>query len=149
MGVNTSPKSKKKISGQILKCPRCDFNINLTDEKNLTYIDVKEHTGFDSDKKKLDRRTQTRIKKETILRLNNKIALLIDISENGMNIASYDIPKEPNVDIKIKIMGKTFNLKGLIKWLAKKDHFTGLSSLGIYLKDPTDKYKLLIRELTK
>ena len=52
-GVNASPKSKNKIPGQILKCPRCDFNINLTDEKNLTYIDVKEHTGFDSNKKKL------------------------------------------------------------------------------------------------
>ena len=66
-----------------------------------------------------------------------------------MNLASYDIPKEPNVTIKIKIMGKTFNLKGVIRWLAKKDHFTGLSSIGIYLEDPPDKYKLLIRELTK
>jgi hypothetical protein len=149
MGVNASQKSKKKISGKILKCPKCGFNINLTDEKNLTYIDIKEHTGFDSNKKKLDRRTQIRVKKEAILRLNNKIALLIDISENGMNLASYDIPKEPNVAIKIKIMGKTFNLKGLIRWLTKKDHFTGLSSIGIYLEDPPDKYKLLIRELTR
>ena len=80
MGVNANPKSKKKISGKMLKCPKCGFNINLTDEKNLTYIDIKGHTEFDSNKKKLDRRTQVRVKKETILRLNNKIALLIDIS---------------------------------------------------------------------
>jgi len=140
---------KKKISGQILKCPRCGFNINLTDNKNLQCVDVREDKESDSNKKKLDRRTQIRIKKEAIIRLNNKIALLIDISENGMNLASYDTPKEPNVAIKMKIMGKTFNLKGVIRWLDKKDHFTGLNSIGIYLEDPPDKYKLLIRELTR
>ncbi len=77
------------------------------------------------------------------------LALLIDISLNGMRIASQEVPHDPLVQINISIEGTEFKLKGVVRWISDKNNFSGLYSLGIYIEKPSPSYKKLITQLLK
>ncbi len=94
-----------------------------------------------------EKRKQDRIKQHSFLRLNEKLALLIDISVNGMRLAVENIPDDPNVEIKISIEGTEFNLSGITRWFSEKNNFSGLYYLGIFIEDPPRKYEKLITKL--
>ena len=94
-----------------------------------------------------EKRKQDRIKQNSFLRLNEKLALLIDISVNGMRLAAENIPDDPNVEIKISIEGTEFNLSGIIRWFSEKNSFSGLYYLGIFIGEPPRKYEKLITKL--
>ncbi len=98
--------------------------------------------GFNEEKRKQDR-----IKQHSFLRVNEKLALLIDISVNGLRLAAEYVPDDPNVEIKISIEGTEFNLTGIIRWFSEKNSFSGLYYLGIFIEEPPLKYEKLITKL--
>ncbi len=141
MSVNRDNNSGIKLSGKQTKCPKCG---------HLFSSDVKDNTGKDIDSNNTsERRAHTRISKQTFVQINNKMALLIDISEGGMLLGSNEIPEDPEVDINIKIQGKSFKLKGIVRWIRDRDSFSGLSSIGIMLIDPPDKFRKLIQSIVE
>ena len=95
-----------------------------------------------------DRRKYERLKKRSILRLNQKVALLEDISEKGMLVSVQDVPSFNQVSISIKIFEIEFILDGEIRWKSDKDDFSGLYSIGIELINPPEKFRKMIRKNT-
>jgi len=137
MSVNMKMNSDIKLSNKQTECPKCG---------HIFSPDFSENSGNDINlNNPAERRIHKRIKKNTFVQLNNKIALLIDISEGGMLLGLKEIPGDHEVDIKLKIQEKSFKLKGVVKWIRDRDSFSGLSSIGIMLIDPPEKYRKLIQ----
>lgn len=138
MNSNSDPNSGVKLSGKQTKCPKCGYIFFSDDhQENNELIDTSE------------RRAHKRIKKQSIVRLNGKMALLTDISEGGMLLGSYERPADPEVNIEIKIQENSFKLNGMVKWMKEKDSFSGLNSIGIMLKDPPEKFRKLIKNIAE
>ncbi len=130
------------------KCPKCG-HVFSSDDKNHTEkkVEYKEkNIGLNSTS---ERREYKRIKKQSLVRLNDKMALLIDISEGGMLLGTYELPADPEVNIEIKIRENSFKLKGIIRWIREKDSFSGLHSVGIMLKDQPEKFRKLMHSIVE
>ena len=96
-----------------------------------------------------ERRSQKRIVKRSILRVNGKIAILMDLSENGMRLATLKIPSSPLIVIELRTEGQSFKLNGVIRWSSRERTFTGLKKFGVFIKDPPDQYTQYIMKLIK
>lgn len=94
-----------------------------------------------------ERRRFERVKKRSILRINQKIALLEDISEEGMLVSVQDVPSYPEVSISAGIHGSDFTLEGVIRWKSEQDDFSGLYSIGIELIEPPLKFRKMIKKI--
>jgi len=96
-----------------------------------------------------EKRKFERLKRRSILHLNNKTALLEDISEEGILVSAQEVPAYPEVSILIKLLKSEFEIKGKIKWRSSRDDFSGLFSIGIELIDPPEKFRKLIKRNLK
>ena len=94
-----------------------------------------------------DKRKQNRIKQHSFLRVNENIALLIDISINGMRIAMQEVPASPEVEIKISIESKEFRFPGEVRWFSDKNEFSGLYYIGVFIEKPPGNYEKLITKI--
>ncbi len=101
---------------------------------------------MESGKSDTERRKYRRIKKRSILKVNDKIALLEDISEQGMLISVLEIPRSPEIKISAKLMKRSFILTGYIKWRSMLDDFSGLYSIGVELDDPTGEFRKMVKK---
>lgn len=101
---------------------------------------------MESGKSDTERRKYQRVKKRSILRVNDKIALLEGISEQGMLISVLEIPGSPEIKISAKLMNKNFDLTGYIKWKSMLDDFSGLYSIGVELADPTGEFRKMVQK---
>jgi hypothetical protein len=65
----------------------------------------------------VEKRKEMRIKKRILSSLEDKPAIIVDISQSGIKISMNRPPKTQNVDIKLQINGRVIVLKGDIRWI--------------------------------
>jgi len=99
------------------------------------------------DKTPEERRKQNRIQQHSIIKVNESLALLVDISLNGMRLACQKIPDSREVEIRITIYDVYFLLQGEIRWHSKKSDFSNMYDMGVQIHDPPKKYLELLKTL--
>ena len=69
----------------------------------------------------MEKRKIKRIKKRIMVKINNRPAILIDISKGGIKLSSAIVPSKPEVNIEIRDNNQVFNLKGRIRWITRRN----------------------------
>lgn len=91
-----------------------------------------------------NKRREDRKKKRIIIKMNEKPAVLLDISPKGIKLSAAAIPSKRNVNIIIEFEDKKFNLKGYVRWVKRKVSFHSPKDIGLSIeKAPEEFYKFL------
>jgi len=92
----------------------------------------------------MEKRKEMRIKKRILSSLENKPAIVVDISQSGIKIAMNRPPQCQNVDIKLQIGGKVITLKGDVRWITRMASTQSSNNIGIAIREaPPEYYQLL------
>ncbi|MBU4268391.1 MAG: PilZ domain-containing protein [Acidobacteria bacterium] len=92
----------------------------------------------------MEKRKEMRIRKRMLSSLEEKPAIVIDISQSGIKISMSRPPKSQNVDIKLQIGGKVINLKGDIRWITRMVSNQASNNIGIAIREaPPEYYEML------
>ena len=90
----------------------------------------------------MERRKHKRIKKNMILKVNNKPGNVVDISRNGLRLSTVLTKTPRNVDIALKAENQIFNFQGIIQWIRnRKDTQRNKTELGVCVPDPPREYR--------
>ena len=82
-----------------------------------------------------------------MVKIDNRPAILIDISRGGIKLSSAIVPSNPEVNIEINDNNRIFKLKGTIRWITRKVTFQNLKEIGIQIKDAPEEFNRYIEEL--
>lgn len=88
----------------------------------------------------MDKRKDKRIKKRLMAKINNKAAVLVDISRRGFKISTAVLPPNRKVDITVQAGNQTFDLKGYTCWINQKITAPRMYDLGITVKEASTEY---------
>jgi len=92
----------------------------------------------------MEKRKEMRIRKRMLSSLEEKPAIVIDISQSGIKISMSRPPKSQNVDIKLQIGGKVINLKGDVRWITRMVSNQASNNIGIAIREaPPEYYEML------
>jgi hypothetical protein len=92
----------------------------------------------------MEKRREMRIKKRMLSSLEDKPAIIVDISKGGIKISMNRPPKSQNVDIKLQIGGKVIVLKGDVRWISRMVSTHASNNIGIAIREaPPEYYELL------
>jgi hypothetical protein len=97
----------------------------------------------------MEKRKETRIKKRILSSLENRPALIVDISRSGIQISMSSTPKNQAVGIKLLIGGKTILLNGNIRWINKAMISQSSSNIGIAIQDAPPEFLQLLASQDK
>lgn len=92
----------------------------------------------------MEKRKETRVKKRILSSLEDRPALIVDISQGGIQISMSTTPKSQEVAIKLQIGGQAINLKGNIRWINKAMINQNSSNIGIAIKDAPPEFLRLL-----
>jgi len=92
----------------------------------------------------MEKRKETRVRKRILSSLENRPALIVDISQGGIQISMSSTPKNQAVAIKLQIGGKTINLTGNIRWINKAMTNQRSSNIGISIQDAPPEFLQLL-----
>jgi hypothetical protein len=92
----------------------------------------------------MEKRKETRIKKRILSSLENRPALIVDISRSGIQISMSSTPKNETVGIKLQIGGKSIHLQGNIRWINKAMISQSSSNIGIAIHDAPPEFLQLL-----
>lgn len=76
--------------------------------------------------------------------LEERPAIIVDISQNGIQIAMSSTPKNQSVSIKLQIGGKVINLQGDVRWINKTTSSQNTSNIGITIHEAPAEYLQLL-----
>jgi len=99
----------------------------------------------------MDLRKFPRIKAKIAAEVNNKQAMLENVSKNGikMKMWSDDVPRGRNVEVTFRSGTHTINLKGEVRWCMRdKYSFQDLKEVGLYIEDAPQEYYQFIDSLS-
>lgn len=92
----------------------------------------------------MEKRKELRIRKRILSSLEEKPAIVVDISQSGIKIAMGRPPKNQMVDIKLQIGGKVLNLKGDVRWITRMVSNQATNNIGIAIREaPPEYYEML------
>jgi hypothetical protein len=92
----------------------------------------------------MEKRKEIRIRKRILSSLEDKPAIIIDISQSGIKISMNRPPKSQNVDIKMQVGGKVIILKGDIRWITRMVSTQVSNNIGIAIREaPPEYYQML------
>ena len=92
----------------------------------------------------MEKRKEMRIKKRMLSSLEDKPAIIVDMSQGGIKISMNRPPKSQNVDIKLQIGGKVISLKGDVRWITRMVSTQASNNIGIAIREaPPEYYELL------
>jgi hypothetical protein len=94
----------------------------------------------------MEKRKTRRIKKRVMLKIDDKSAILVDISRTGIRYSTATPPKSRQVDILLHCDEQTFNLKGTIRWAKRKVALQKLYDVGVSLDETSEEYSRFIDE---
>jgi len=89
----------------------------------------------------MDKRQTKRIKVRHLARLDGKLVVVNDASEEGIQISSNYMPSKRGIIIALEILGKTVSLRGIIKWVKRMRSANNANQLGVIIKNPPPEYK--------
>lgn len=84
----------------------------------------------------MEKRKDKRLKKRSLIKVDDKAGMLLDISEDGIKVALSSLPTHRQIRISLQLDGEEFNLSGTIRWIKKTFSAHGSNELGIHLEDP-------------
>ena len=88
----------------------------------------------------MEKRKEVRIKKRMLSSLEEKPAIIVDISQGGIRISMSRPPKSQNVDIKLQVGGRIISLKGDVRWITRMVS----NHIGIAIREaPPEYYEML------
>lgn len=79
--------------------------------------------------------------------LENRPAIIVDISQSGIQISMSSTPKNQLVTVKLQIGGKVINLRGDIRWINKTISTQNSSNIGIAIHEAPPEYLQLFKGL--
>jgi PilZ domain len=92
----------------------------------------------------MEKRKEVRIKKRMLSSLEEKPAIIVDMSLSGIKISMNRPPQSQTVDIKLQVGGKVINLKGDIRWISKMASNQAANNIGIIIREaPPEYYEML------
>jgi hypothetical protein len=92
----------------------------------------------------MEKRREMRIKKRILSSLEDKPAIVVDISQSGIKISMNRPPQCQNVDIKLQVGGKVIILKGDVRWITRMVSTQATNNIGIAIREaPPEYYQLL------
>jgi hypothetical protein len=92
----------------------------------------------------MEKRREMRIKKRVLSSLEDKPAIIVDMSEGGIKISMNRPPSNQNVDIKLQFGGKVITLKGDVRWIARMPGNQSSNNIGIAIREaPPEYYQML------
>jgi SH3-like domain-containing protein len=92
----------------------------------------------------MERRKEKRVKKRMLTSLEERPAIIVDFSQNGIQISMSSKPKNQLVSIKLQIGSKVFDLQGDIRWINKTITNQNSSNIGIALRQVPEEYIQLL-----
>lgn len=92
----------------------------------------------------MEKRKEKRVKKRILSSLEERPGIIVDISQNGIQISMSSTPKNQAVTIKLQIGGKVIHLQGNIRWINKTIHSQNASNIGIAIHDAPAEYLQLL-----
>jgi hypothetical protein len=94
----------------------------------------------------MERRKGKRIKKRILSKIDEKSAITIDLSKDGLQISLKSNPHKKNINVTLQIGDKYFDLKGEIRWMRKEISTQGSNRIGIFLKDVPPEYAKILNQ---
>jgi hypothetical protein len=92
----------------------------------------------------MEQRKEMRIKKRVLSSLEDKPAIIVDMSQGGIKISMNRPPRSQNVDIKLQIGGKVIILKGDVRWITRMASSQSSNNIGIAIREaPPEYYEML------
>ncbi|MCX6554912.1 MAG: PilZ domain-containing protein [Candidatus Aminicenantes bacterium] len=88
----------------------------------------------------MEKRKEKRIRKRMLSSLEDRPAIIVDISQGGIQISMSSTPKNQLVSIKLQIGGKVINLYGDIRWINKTISSQNSSNIGIAIHEAPPEY---------
>jgi hypothetical protein len=92
----------------------------------------------------LEKRKEKRVKKRILTSVEERPAIVVDISQSGIQISMSSTPKNQLVSIKLQIGGKVINMQGDIRWINKTITSQNSSNIGIAIRDAPAEYIQLL-----
>ncbi|MBN2399813.1 MAG: PilZ domain-containing protein [Candidatus Aminicenantes bacterium] len=96
----------------------------------------------------MEKRKEKRVKKRILSSLEERPAIIVDVSQGGIQISMSSTPKNQAVSIKLKIGDKTIDLHGDIRWINKTISTQNSSNIGISIHDAPAEYLQLLEGYT-
>ena len=93
----------------------------------------------------MEKRKEKRVKKRMLSSLEERPAIIVDISQSGIQISMSSKPKNQSVSIKLQIGGKVIDLQGNVRWINKTMFNQTSSNIGIAINDPPAEYLQLLK----
>ncbi len=92
----------------------------------------------------MEKRKEMRIKKRILSSLEDKPAIIVDISHGGIKISMNRPPRNQNVDVKLQVGDKVIILKGDVRWITRMVSSRSNNQIGIAIREaPPEYYELL------
>lgn len=76
--------------------------------------------------------------------LEERPAIIVDISQSGIQISMSSKPKNQSVSIKLQIGGKVIDLQGDVRWITKTTASQNSSNIGIAIHNAPAEYLQLL-----
>lgn len=92
----------------------------------------------------MEKRKEKRVKKRILSSLEERPAIIVDISESGIQISMSSTPKNQRVAIKLQIGGKVIDLQGDVRWINKTTSNQNTSNIGITIHGAPAEYLQLL-----
>jgi S1-C subfamily serine protease len=88
----------------------------------------------------MEKRKEKRVKKRMLSSLEERPAIIVDISQGGIQISMSSTPKNQLVAIKLQIGGKVIDLRGDVRWINRTISSQNSSNIGIAIHEAPDEY---------
>jgi len=92
----------------------------------------------------MEKRKEKRVRKRMLSSLEERPAIIVDISQSGIQIAMSSTPKNQRVSIKLQIGGKVIVLQGDVRWINKTTSNQNTSNIGITIREAPAEYLQLL-----
>jgi hypothetical protein len=92
----------------------------------------------------MEKRKEKRVRKRMLSSLEDRPAIIVDVSQSGIQISMSSTPKNQLVSIKLQIGGKVINLHGDIRWINKTISTQNSSNIGIAIHEAPPEYLQLV-----
>jgi S1-C subfamily serine protease len=88
----------------------------------------------------MEKRKEKRVKKRRLSSLEERPAIIVDISQGGIQISMSSTPKNQLVAIKLQIGGKVIDLRGDVRWINRTISSQNSSNIGIAIHEAPAEY---------
>jgi hypothetical protein len=92
----------------------------------------------------MEKRKEMRIKRRILSSLEDKPAIIVDMSQSGIKISMNRPPRNQSVDIKLQIGNKVITLKGDVRWITRMVSSQSSNNIGIAIREAPEEYYQLL-----